>query len=108
MTKNVVSSLEAQSTPARLLHFTYLQILDVMTTLAFLMQGVGEANPLVRAAIELAPSPLLGLVMVKSAAVLLAIYCWRAGRGRLLLKANVFFAILILWNLSAMVIRAAH
>ena len=108
MLNPVASSLEAQSTPARLLQFTYLQILDVLTTLAFLMQGVGEANPLVRLMMEMAPSPLLGLVMVKSAAVMLAIYCWRTGRARLLLKANVFFAILIVWNLCALVIRAAH
>lgn len=108
MINDLVTSVEARRTPAHLLHFTYLQILDVLTTLAFLMQGVGEANPLVRLMIQVAPSPWLGLVMVKSGAVMLAIYCWRVGRERLLFKANLFFAVLVVWNLCALVIRAAH
>lgn len=106
---NGLASLEARNAlPVHFLHFTYLQILDVLTTLAFLTQGIGEANPVVRLFIQVAPNPFLGLAAVKCAAVLLAIYCWRAGRSKLLFKANVFFALLVVWNLSALVLRGVH
>lgn len=91
--------------PARtLLAYAYLQALDVMTTLAFLLAGVQEANPLVRQAMEWTGSPLGGLLLVKLAALLLGLYCWASGRVRLLQRANVFFAALVAWNLCCLVL----
>lgn len=87
-----------------LLQYSYLQILDFLTTVAFLLNGVEEGNPLVRMAIKLAPNPLVGLVMVKLAAVGLGLYCWWAGRGSVLGKINWLFAAVVAWNLTALII----
>ncbi len=87
-----------------LLLYAYLQGLDVMTTLAFLLAGVQEANPLVRQAMLMTGSPLAGLLLVKLAALLLGVYCWSSGRIRLLQRANLFFAGLVAWNLCCLVL----
>ncbi len=89
-----------------LIQFCYLQLLDVLTTLVFLTGGVKEANPVVRFLLIASPSPLLGLLSVKLLAIALAFYCWRTARTRLLLFANAFFAVLIAWNLFALLGRA--
>jgi hypothetical protein len=88
-----------------LLQFSYLQLLDVLTTLAFLATGVREANPVVQFALRATPSPLAGLLGVKLAAIALAFYCWRTSRRRLLILANFFFAFLVVWNLVALLAR---
>jgi len=90
-----------------LLIFSYFQLLDLLTTVIFLMHGVQEANPLVKFALRAAPSPLWGLVLVKIAAIALGVYCWRLGRRSLLLRMNVMFAILVSWNLLALLARVA-
>ena len=87
--------------------FSYFQFLDLLTTVIFLMHGVQEANPLVKFALRAAPTPLLGLVLVKVAALALGLYCWRLGRRSLLLRMNVLFAILVFWNLLALLARVA-
>jgi hypothetical protein len=84
--------------------FAYLQALDLLTTVAFLMSGVAEANPLVRFAIGIAPTPLLGLTLVKLLAIGLAFVCLIAGRAGLLRKANWCYALLILWNLVSLIL----
>ncbi len=86
--------------------FVYLQALDVLTTLAFLGNGVKEANPVVGLALAVAPSPLSGLVAIKVLALALAVFCWQRGRIRLLARANVFFAALVVWNLVALILRS--
>jgi len=40
-----------------LLQYAYLQVLDFLTTVAFLLHGIREANPLVRMALLYAPHP---------------------------------------------------
>src|SRR5258708_28104022 len=67
-----------------LLQYSYLQVLDFLTTVAFLLNGVREGNPLVRFAIDLFPSPIGGLVFVKVLAVWLGLYFWQFGKPRLL------------------------
>jgi hypothetical protein len=89
-----------------LAQFSYLQVLDVLTTLAFLSRGIGEANPIVRFLVSGVGSPLGGLLAAKAIALCLACYCWRKGRERLLGRVNVFYAGLVMWNLTAIVIRA--
>jgi hypothetical protein len=90
--------------PARrlLAQFTYLQLLDVLTTLAFLTGGVREANPLVRLAMAAGPSPATGLLAIKALAFVAAVYCALSGRGRVLARINVLFAALVVWNLIAL------
>src|ERR1700722_2825034 len=89
-----------------LLQYSYLQVLDFMTTVAFLLHGVHEGNPLVRAALQYAPNPLGGLLAVKVLAVALGVYCWKGGRNRLLSRINILFAVLVAWNLLALIIES--
>ena len=87
-----------------LVQFAYLQGLDILTTLAFLLAGVQEGNPLVRAAMRFASTPLLGLIAIKASALLLGGFCWWSGRVRLLQRANLFFAVLVAWNLVCLIL----
>lgn len=89
-----------------LVEFTYLQMLDVLTTVAFLMQGVAEANPIVNWAMDTGPSPVVGLVLLKCAAFGLALICFAQARHKLLQKVNVFFAALVAWNLLALIMAS--
>ena len=84
--------------------YSYLQVLDFLTTIAFLMNGVREGNPLVRLALAASPNPISGLLMVKTVAILLGVFCWWVGRERLLWRINVLFAILVAWNLVALIL----
>ncbi len=86
-----------------LLQFCYLQVLDILTTLAFLAHGVKEANPLVGALLSTTLSPLGALLIVKAIALCLACYCWRRRRERLLVRVNFFYAAVIAWNLVALI-----
>ena len=87
------------------LQYSYLQMLDFLTTLAFLLNGVEEGNPLVRWAIGLSSSPLSGLLLVKLVAIALGIVCWRLGRWKLLSRMNILFALVVTWNVVAMIVR---
>jgi len=87
-----------------LLYYSYLQVLDFLTTIAFMVNGVKEANPLVRLALNLGHNPIGSLIGVKVLAVMLGIYCWRMGRERLLSRINVMFALVIAWNLVALIL----
>ena len=84
--------------------FTYFQFLDLLTTVIFLLHGVREANPLVKYALTAAPTPLVGLLLIKAIALSLGIYCCLQGRQKLLLRMNIFFAALVSWNLVALIV----
>ena len=86
-----------------LVQFVYLQLLDLLTTVAFLVQGVQEGNPLVRWVIGASSNPLSGLLGVKVLALVLGLFCWRMGKQRLLGRVNLLFAALIAWNLVALI-----
>ena len=86
-----------------LLQYSYLQILDLLTTIAFLVHGVEEGNPMVRFAISVSHGVIPGLVMVKAVAFLLGLYCWKMGKQRLLGRINLLFALVVAWNLVAMI-----
>lgn len=90
-----------------LLRYSYLQLLDLLTTIVFLLNGVREGNPLVRYSMQATGSPLSGLLLVKAAAVALALFCWRSGKMRLLSRVNLFFAVVVAWNLVALAVAAA-
>jgi hypothetical protein len=91
-----------------LIQYSYLQVLDFLTTVAFLINGVREANPFVRFALGYAPHPLGGLLAVKMVAIGLGVYCWRLGRERLLGRINLLFALLVAWNLAALIVASGH
>ena len=86
-----------------LLQYSYLQVLDLMTTLAFLLHGIQEGNPMVRFALQFSSHPIGALLAVKCLALGLGIYCWRCGRERLLTRINILFAIVVAWNLAALI-----
>jgi Domain of unknown function (DUF5658) len=91
-----------------LLQFAYLQLLDLMTTVAFLVNGIQEANPLVRLVIDRSHNPISALIAVKVLAVLLGAYCWRMGRERVLTRMNLLFAVVVAWNLGALIVGSIH
>jgi len=91
----------------QLANFAYLQILDLLTTMAFLMLGVLEANPIVVFAMSAAPNPVWGLVAAKLAAMMLGLYCWISGRERTLGRINILFAAVVVWNLWAIIAAAS-
>jgi len=90
-----------------LLQYSYLQMLDFLTTTVFLMHGIHEGNPMVRAALYWTPNPLAGLLLVKLVAVGLGLYCWKVGKQRLLSQVNVLFAVLVAWNLTALIAKGS-
>ncbi len=94
--------------PALILQYSYLQVLDFLTTVAFLLTGVQEGNPLVKLALEWAPTPLSGLVMVKLAALGLGFYCLRMNKTGLLAKINMMFALVVAWNMIALIVGACQ
>ncbi len=87
-----------------LVQYSYLQVLDFLTTIAFLLHGVREGNPLVRYFVDASANPINGLLIVKVLAILLGIYCWRMGRRKLLARINILFAVLVAWNLVALIL----
>ena len=91
-----------------LVHYSYLQVLDFLTTVAFLVQGVQEGNPLVRLAMQVTSNPMIGLLIVKILAVGLGVYCWRGGRGRTLNRINLLFAIVVAWNLVSLILGSVQ
>ena len=78
-----------------------LQVCDLATTLVFLQRGVGEANPLVGALIRMSGQPAVAVLLVKAAGCGLIVYAWRSRRIGLLKRANLFFALCVMWNLAA-------
>ena len=84
--------------------YFYLQVLDFLTTIAFLVNGVREGNPLVRLALSVGSNPIASLVVVKFLAILLGFYCWRVGKRQLLSRINLLFAVLVAWNLVALIL----
>lgn len=86
--------------------FVYLQLLDILTTVAFLMQGVAEGNPVIRWVLGLGQNPIQSLILVKAASVALAVYCVVRSRHRVLRIANFFFAALVAYNLVVIILTA--
>jgi hypothetical protein len=90
------------------LNYSYLQILDFLTTIAFLVNGIKEGNPVVRFALSMGRNPIAALIAVKLLAIMLGVYCWRMGRQQLLSRINILFAVLIAWNLVALILGAVR
>ncbi|MEO8129900.1 MAG: DUF5658 family protein [Bryobacteraceae bacterium] len=90
-----------------ILQYAYLQVLDLLTTVAFLINGVQEANPLVRGMMRFTSSPVAGLLLVKLVALALGVYCWRVGKYQLLGRINILFALLVAWNMLALIAGSA-
>lgn len=84
--------------------FIYLQVLDFLSTVAFLLTGIQEANPLVRWAIQGTGSTGCGLLLVKGLALGLGIFCLATKRMTLLSRVNVVYAAVVAWNLIGIIL----
>jgi hypothetical protein len=84
--------------------FVFLQLCDIVTTVAFLHNGIPEANPMIRFALTLSSHPALPLVIVKVLACVLAWLGWRSGRRRFLRHVNIAFALCVVWNIVALAV----
>jgi hypothetical protein len=90
--------------PGALHYFILLQCLDVLTTVMFLGKGVPEGNPVIAWSMSIAHGPWLGLILAKSAAALIAQYCYRSDRMTLLRRANAGYSLVVGWNLIAIAV----
>lgn len=81
--------------------FLYLQLLDFLTTILGFRLGLSEASPFVRMLTQIGPA--LGVALSKLIAVTLAAACLLLNRARVLKWINYWYAALVLWNLSLMV-----
>jgi len=93
--------------------YSYLQVLDFLSTIAFLVNGVREGNPVVRMLLGAGMlgagiNPIYSLLLVKFLAILLGLYCWRAGKRQLLARINLLFALLVAWNLIALIMASVR
>jgi len=85
-----------------LAQFIYLQLLDILTTLACLVHGVQESNPLVQHLMNAMGSAAAGLAVTKLLAFGVALVCWRRGKHKLLWGVNLFYSFIVVWNLVAL------
>lgn len=81
--------------------FLLLQLLDVVTTLAGLQAGLGEASPFIRYMMQL--GPVMGLMASKIVAILLAGFCVWSGRHQVIRYVNFWYAAVVLWNLTLII-----
>jgi hypothetical protein len=86
--------------------FLYLQLLDFLTTILGFRLGLSEASPFVRMLTQIGPA--LGVALSKLIAVTLAAACLLLNRARVLKWINYWYAVLVLWNLTLMVLAVAH
>lgn len=89
--------------PAYLQAFIYLQLLDFLSTMIGLRLGLSEASPSIRPFIE-----PLGMAMAigisKIIAFGLAGFCLVTRRDRIIRWINYWFAALVVWNMSLIII----
>jgi hypothetical protein len=82
--------------------FVALQVLDALTTMIGLRMGASEASVFVGRLITL--SPVMGLVLSKAFAVILATAAFAFKRPRVIVFLNFWFAAVVTWNL-VMILR---
>ena len=87
-----------------MLLFVLLQMLDFATTVVGLRLGADEASPFVRLLMHF--GPIVGLLLSKLLAVVLAVVCIAFGHWRVLRLANCWYSALCVWNIG--VIGATH
>jgi len=85
--------------------FMVLQFMDAVSTLIFLRHGIGEANPLIRAALTACGNPVLALAAPKLFAMGLGFYAWRSDRHGLLRRMNWLFALCVGWNFLTLAVH---
>ncbi len=82
--------------------FCGLQLADVFSTLIFLSLGIAESNPLASYFMELF-GPLLGLVILKSLAIGIALACNCAAHPKFLRGINWAYGAIVTLNLLTII-----
>jgi|GEM_PF-725380 len=77
--------------------FLYLQVLDLLSTLIGFSLGNTEASPFIRILVRW--GPVSGLIVSKLIAIGLVALCFALKRTRLIPVINIWYAVLVLWNL---------
>jgi len=89
--------------PAYLQAFVYLQLLDFLSTLIGLKLGLSEASPTIRPLIE-----PLGIGAAVAASKLIAFslagFCLFTGRDKVIRWINYWFAALVVWNMTLIIV----
>ena len=83
--------------------FIYLQLLDFLTTMVGFKLGASEASPFIAKLIH-TTSPLAGVAASKVLGLGLGTVCILTHRSRLVSWINYWYAALIIWNLSIMLL----
>ena len=86
--------------------FLYLQVLDFFTTLIGFKMGLAEASPFIRLLMEF--GPVVGLLLSKVAALVLAGACIAMQKHHLLRWISYWYAGLIAWNLCTILAGARY
>ena len=71
-----------------------------------MVYGIGEMNPVTKWVMRASSSALTGLLLVKIFAVALAICCVYRARHKLLQKVNIFFALVVAYNVVVLILSA--
>ena len=87
--------------------FVYLQLLDLVTTLLGFRVGAVEASPFIAKLIH-SSSPILGVAASKGLAIGIGAVCMFTGRARLVGWINYWYAGLVIWNLSIIMIAVSR
>jgi len=83
--------------------FVYLQVLDYLTTLVGFRVGASEASPFIAKMIHLT-TPAIGVAISKFAGIGIGAVCVATKRGKLVNWINYWYAGLVVWNLSIILI----
>jgi hypothetical protein len=83
--------------------FVYLQLLDFLTTVAGFRLGASEASPFIAKLIH-ASSPIMGVATSKVLGLAMGGVCIATNKLRLVGWINYWYAALVVWNLSVIVI----
>ena len=86
--------------------FVYLQLLDFLTTMIGFRLGASEASPFIAKLIH-ASSPAMGVAASKMLGLGIGALCVATHRARLISWINYWYAGLIVWNLSIILVAGS-
>lgn len=84
--------------------FVYLQLMDLLSTIAALIHGQQELNPVVRWMMSIGSDPFLNLAVVKLIGVIVGYIMWRNG-GKVWIfdGLNWIFAVVVALNVVGLI-----
>ena len=80
--------------------FIYLQLLDLLTTLAGFRMGAAEASPFIRMLMHAGPA--MGVILAKLCALALGGFCIYLKKENLIRWISYWYGGLVIWNLMVM------